>query len=309
MIVKILLFPIKLILRLASLILGAAIFCVAKVLTLVVGVLGFICRVAGVIYVLGAIIVTFSYCSTDPAATESATAGLEWWHVLMAYGGAALVFFLPDVAALILGVIMGISEMFISLGLRGKIIAPADEKYESADVRPMPQFDNNDQPITRFSKIHADFTKESAAFSGTFNALLENNERTEFSEQAEELAEEYNTIVDRFNEAAEEANDSDGSAMREISADAKYQLNKLRDLHDRVRRLSRRPARITAAPEPRKSEQSGFNPFAGVKNAADLKKRYAKLCQAYHPDVSGTESTEQMQYINAEYKRLQKEFS
>jgi hypothetical protein len=98
--------------------------------------------------------------------------------------------------------------------------------------------------------------------------------------------------------------------MREISSDAKYQLNKLRDLHDRVRRLSHRPARIAAAPpQSQKGESGGFKPFAGVKNAAELKKRYAKLCQAYHPDVSGSESTEQMQYINAEYKRLQKEFS
>jgi hypothetical protein len=313
MLVKILLFPVKLILRLTALILGAAVFCVAKVLTLVLGILGVICRFLGVVEAIGAMILTGMFISarSDPATPpDSAAAALEWWHLAMMYGGAALIFFLPDITAMILGVIFGFSEILISFGVHGRITA-ADNDYESTDVAPMPAYKNADLPIVRFSKIHDDFTKESAAFSGTFNALLEGNERTEFTERAEELTEEYNTIIDRFNEATEEIQNVSGDgAMREISADAKYQLNKLRDLHDRVRRLSRRPARISAASEPpQKSETGGFNPFAGVKNAAELKKRYAKLCQAYHPDVSGTESTEQMQYINAEYERLQKEFS
>lgn len=40
--------------------------------------------------------------------------------------------------------------------------------------------------------------------------------------------------------------------------------------------------------------------FTGCKCIEDLKELY-RLCRKYHPDVSGTDTTEQMKAINAEY--------
>jgi hypothetical protein len=322
MILKIILFPFKLILRLVALILGAAVYCVCKVLSLVVGVIGAICKIIGVLAVLGTLLFTIFWITavSDPATSpDDPYVKLKWYELALMYGIDALVFFLPDICAALLGFVFAFAEMLISLGIHGRVTTGDSENYTGSEVLPMPQYEKSDIPILRFSKIHEDFTKESAAFSGTFNALCEQNSRSAFLERAEEIAEEYNNITTRFNAATEEIMSvSDDSSVREISSDAKYQLRKLRDLHDLTKRLSKTAPKIQNAEPPRNertqsapqnSAHRGFDPFAGVKSSADLKKRYAKLCQAYHPDVSGTESTEQMQFINAEYKRLQKEFS
>jgi hypothetical protein len=325
MLLKIILFPFKLILRLVALIIGVAIFCVVKVISLVVSVIGAICKVIGVLAVLATLIYTVFWITaiSDPATPpDSPYFTMKWYGLAFMYGIDALLYFLPDLCAGLLGFVFAFAEMLISLGWNGRITKNDNDYgdyYNNAQVLPMPQYEKSDIPILRFSKIHEDFTKESAAFSGTFNALCERNTASAFSERASEIAEEYSSITARFNSSTEEVMAaSDDSSIREISADAKYQLHKLRDLHDLTIRLSKLSPRIQKNdPPPAANEQSapkhsaprGFDPFAGVKSAADLKKRYAKLCQAYHPDVSGTESTEQMQFINAEYKRLMKEFT
>ena len=57
------------------------------------------------------------------------------------------------------------------------------------------------------------------------------------------------------------------------------------------------------------SDNTGFNPFAGVSTVEELKQRYKDLAKCYHPDVSAGTTTEAMQFINSEYNRLKEELS
>lgn len=61
--------------------------------------------------------------------------------------------------------------------------------------------------------------------------------------------------------------------------------------------------------EPKAEEpKREFDFFAGVKTRDELKKRYFALAKCYHPDSSGADTNEQMEYINSEYQRLLNEF-
>lgn len=59
----------------------------------------------------------------------------------------------------------------------------------------------------------------------------------------------------------------------------------------------------------RKTEKNNtnFNPFAGCHDLESLKRRYKNLCKAFHPDMDEGD-TNSMQFINAEYERLLKQY-
>lgn len=44
--------------------------------------------------------------------------------------------------------------------------------------------------------------------------------------------------------------------------------------------------------------------FKGVKTQKEAKSLYHKLCRQYHPDISGRDTTAEMQEINAEFERV-----
>lgn len=44
--------------------------------------------------------------------------------------------------------------------------------------------------------------------------------------------------------------------------------------------------------------------FKGVKTQKEAKSLYHKLCRQYHPDISGKDTTAEMQEINAEFERV-----
>ena len=44
--------------------------------------------------------------------------------------------------------------------------------------------------------------------------------------------------------------------------------------------------------------------FKGVKTQKEAKSLYHKLCRQYHPDISGKDTTAQMQEINAEFEAI-----
>lgn len=44
--------------------------------------------------------------------------------------------------------------------------------------------------------------------------------------------------------------------------------------------------------------------FKGIKNQKEAKSLYHKLCRQYHPDISGKDTTAEMQEINAEFENI-----
>ncbi len=49
--------------------------------------------------------------------------------------------------------------------------------------------------------------------------------------------------------------------------------------------------------------------FYTCKTVDELKKEYRNLAKKYHPDISGTDTTDTMKAINAEYEKLFKQFN
>lgn len=144
--------------------------------------------------------------------------------------------------------------------------------------------------------ISADIIKDYAGFpmfsSGeAFSYEDYSDENEEADEDEYDDDDEYEDDNDEYDDEEE---DSDEDNDEDDSDDAFY---------NRCRDHSRDDSEVHYYPP-----KPQFDPFAGVTSSEELKKRYFALAKCYHPDSSGGNTTEQMEYINSEYQRLMQIF-